>query len=162
MNKGLEALEQLCDLANCGDLYFHVRHDVWTRLEGVNKYKPIIETELKRLEALDLVKETIKPTPIKQIDNYSYTYDLGEDSERFNMVFLPLNIYQEIKIKLEKQDKILQIIKEKKVNVNNFIVADYSWRKYKEAVAKKYTIVKEISNKPLTKEEFELLKEYFE
>ena len=64
--EALEALDKLCDLATCGDLHFHAKHNVWTRLEGVNKYKPAIETALKDKEKQDnILQKSVKISLVK-------------------------------------------------------------------------------------------------
>lgn len=138
MSNGLQALEELSNLANCSDLEFPYEHDVWTRLEDVNKYKTIIEKELESSEYLRKAYNSV-------VDGL---YNISEAKE--------------------KQNKIFKIIKEKKVNVGNFVewlkehnsYDSYSLDCIQEGCYLHYDDNKN-EESILTKEEFELLKEVF-
>lgn len=71
----LKALDELCDLASCGDLQFQERHNVFRRCAGVEKYKPIIENKLKTFE---LMKE-------KEVDIFSIRCTIGFEGYNYRM-----------------------------------------------------------------------------
>ena len=60
-----------------------------------------------------------------------------------------------------KKLEILQLIKDKKVNVG-YLMGYKDYSKYKEALDNKWTIIKQLSSCPLTETEFNLIKERLE
>ena len=62
---------------------------------------------------------------------------------------------------MTKELEALEIIKEKKVNVGLFLTGykELDYQKYKKHFELGFQIIKQVSEKPLTAEEFDLLKE---
>ena len=138
MSKELEALEGLSELAITPDLKVLPKFDGWTRIEVMNRYKPIIETALKELnEYKSILKDFGLENPQNLIDN--------------------LNIIKDSKF--HEKIKALEIVKDKQVEVCYFMNCE-TLEEYNDDVIAAYAYEEDAAKqRMLTQEEYDLLKE---
>ena len=133
MSKELKAFREICKNLNSYEF-----------TDEYKKNKKLIETKLKRLEELEKDKKYLE----KEVERYSRLYENFKGG------------YIEQKTTLEEQDKILRIIKEKEVALDKLIhylkinACDDSVLCWYNEYAVKFE-----DGKPLTQEEYDLLKE---
>lgn len=94
MNEEIKkALENLCDLANCGDLTFSAKHNVFTRLQGVEKYKPILENALNQAEENEQQNKILKQE-LNEVNDFRTHYKFYQEKLANNLK--TINCMQEV------------------------------------------------------------------
>ena len=161
MNKGLEYSKILhtfiCEMENTLNDKNKRNRAYAPQVFWKNKYTlELIETELKRLEELE--------DDFQVLRNIFEAKDNNELLQRIEKMY-DRNIYLEKDNNSLRQvnkdiGNILRIIKEKKVNVGLFLIGygncDYS--DYERDLKMEFQIIEQVSSKPLTQAEFDLLK----
>jgi len=156
MSKELEALERLKAITK-----FNGGRDYAL---GDKKEFKIIEQALQRLEAIDQAKPSEAFECLNKIvESFNETTTgmngLGEVVVANDLVYSfkkELDTIKQALLKSQEQEKVLEIIKKKRVNVYTEIILSYTYEEYLEL-----DIIKETSDKwKLTQKEFDLLKRY--
>ena len=136
-NEYLEALKKIKQEFGCDPEYY-----------GLGSYFEIIENGFKRLESIDNAK------PNEALEKLLDGYSKGIAGRSY---------YDTIKqalLKAQEQEKVLEIIKEKRVNVewfwNDFVDNGFGYHYYLE----KWYKYQSTDKQKLTKEEFDLLKRW--
>ena len=73
-----------------------------------------------------------------------------------------LDIVEQALDQAEKNEKVLEILKKKRVNIGWLLISFKCYEQYQDALDNGWTIIKQVSSEPLTRTEFNLLKEWLE
>ena len=137
MNKELEALERIIE----GTVY----DNIYTK-QDLEQDTDIVRQALQRLESIDNAKFSKSLEDLKKVRDFSYRLPMVQYLE----MNYALDTIQDALVKAQEQEKVLEIIKEKNVDVfklyNCKTVKEYNQAQYRDC--------------KLTEEEFELLKRY--
>lgn len=113
--------------------------------------KQELEKALQRLEVID------NANPNEVLECFKRVWNDINAHNNFRQDFEDLTIIENYILKAQEQEKVLNIIFEKKVNAQLFIARNY--KDYTNYITREPQYISEV---PFTQEEFDLLKEYFE
>lgn len=137
------------------------------KVSEVPKYT-CVETvmQLTRRQRAILYKKCVGGRSCYLVDVNYYNGGFFEDCFDQRGVFVGEHVTHRYMSKENKIDKrnfeVLKVIKNKKVNIGWLLVSFKHYAEYQEALDNEWTIIKQVSSEPLTKSEFNLLKEWLE
>ena len=149
MSKKLEALEKIIN---------NVVLDENNDYREIEKSYNLIKQALKRLEAIDNAKPSKALKCLKEI--HFFVNGSRIDGEKYEQKLQEINTIKQVIIKAQEQEKVLEIINGKNVDIRRF---KFIWNSIltKEEKLKEYNSAQREQDK-ISQEEFELLKRWKE